>query len=118
MPPDQRDPDNLLGGCGGGCVWLIACGFLGFGLWFAPGWANGWPFGLHRNVVWPLGLAVLVFGAVLGAIVGVGPPRPEETETAPSPSSRIDRIGGVIVAGVAAVIAFVAFRSQAVAIWP
>jgi hypothetical protein len=69
MPPEQRQPDDVDDEYGG-CCFLIACGFVGFGLWFAPGWANGWPFGLHINVVWPLGLAALVFVAVLGAIVG------------------------------------------------
>jgi hypothetical protein len=60
---------TILGGTaaaiGGAC-------FIAFGLWFAPGWANGWPFGLHRNVVWPAGLAVLSFAIILIAWAGVG----------------------------------------------
>lgn len=46
---------------GGGC-------FAGFGLWFAPGWANGWP--LHRNVVWPAGLTGVAFATVLALAAG------------------------------------------------
>jgi hypothetical protein len=50
--------------------------FGGFPLWFAPGWANGWPFGLTIHTVWSGGMAFL-FSAVLltmavctGAAVG------------------------------------------------
>ena len=100
-----------------GCTWLIACSGIGLGLWFAPGWANGWPLGLHRNLVWPLGLSVLAFFAVIGAIVGVGPVRVEEAEANTS-VSRVTRIAGVIGAGIVAGLVFLVFRSQAIAIWP
>jgi hypothetical protein len=45
--------------------------FFGFGLWFAPGWANGWP-GLPQREVWPAGLATVAFVTVLCAAVGPG----------------------------------------------
>jgi hypothetical protein len=44
---------------------------LGFGLWFAPGWANGWP-GLPQRVIWPAGLTVVGFLSVLFPLLGLG----------------------------------------------
>jgi hypothetical protein len=90
-----------------------------FGLWFAPGWSNGWP--VHRNVVWPTGIACAVFGVVLllatwiGTIASLPPSDPEWPFGKPS---RTWMKGSLFVAGVTALLAFVGFRSQAVAIWP
>src|SRR5690349_5305033 len=60
----------------GGCTAALAIGglvcFGMFGLWFSPGWANGWPGGLHRNLVWPAGLAFATFSLVLVACAGIG----------------------------------------------
>src|SRR5262245_46670828 len=56
---------------------LVGEAYVGFALWFAPGWANGWPFGLRRQVVWPCGLAVMLFlllmtlAVAAGAVVGL-----------------------------------------------
>lgn len=46
--------------------------FMGFGLWFAPGWANGWPGGLSFHVVWSAGMAGIVFLLVVTAAVAMG----------------------------------------------
>jgi hypothetical protein len=45
--------------------------FFGFGLWFAPGWANEWP-GLPQKVVWPAGMSILAFVAGAAPIIGFG----------------------------------------------
>jgi hypothetical protein len=76
-----REPRVLLILAGTG-AWAAGACCTGFGLWFAPGWANGWPFGLHRNVVWPLGMSVVAFAAVLALGVGVGAAVCEEGEDA------------------------------------
>jgi hypothetical protein len=43
-----------------------------FSLWFSPGWANGWPFGLSRHVVWSSGLALATFAILMTVAAGVG----------------------------------------------
>src|SRR5689334_15201857 len=63
---DARDVLTLTGAVLGGLA-FVACG-----LWFAPGWANGWPLGLPRSAVWPAGLALVSFAAVLVAGGGAG----------------------------------------------
>jgi hypothetical protein len=45
--------------------------YLGFGLWFAPGWANGWP-GLPQREVWPTGLTALAFVVGMCLVIGFG----------------------------------------------
>ena len=55
---------------------LVALGpklFVGFGLGFNPGWANGWPGGLAITEVWPAGMtAILITGTIgLGALLGL-----------------------------------------------
>src|SRR5262245_46746453 len=101
MPSEPR-PTFLENGC-----FLSACCVLGFGLWFAPGWANGWPFGLHRNLVWPLGLACLVFGAVSAVASDVGKAFHEDSDPADSVRHRGWLWGSAAVAAVIAVLAFV-----------
>jgi hypothetical protein len=93
------------------------CCCTGFGLWFAPGWANGWP--LDRRIVWPSGLAVFAFAAtlLLAAIVWAafrGPEEPPPTW----PPGRDWVLGSVGVSVAVAVGVFVAFRAQAFALWP
>src|SRR5262245_14971200 len=96
---------------------LGGCCFTGFGLWFAPGWANGW--GPHRNVVWPAGLACVAFAAALVFAAGVwaadcageDPPRPAW------PPSRGWALVGLGASAAVAVAAFLLLRFQAVAIW-
>ncbi len=46
--------------------------WVGFSLWFAPGWANGWPGGLRIHTVWSTGMAGLLFLLTLTLAVGVG----------------------------------------------
>jgi hypothetical protein len=45
---------------------------FGFSLWFAPGWANGWPFGLTIHVVWSVGMALLLFLVLVTTAAGLG----------------------------------------------
>src|SRR5206468_8447493 len=52
-------------------ILLVACGCAGFGLWFAPGWANGWPV-VPRNVVWPARLTSVTFVIGMCLVVGSG----------------------------------------------
>ena len=40
-----------------------------FGLWFAPGWANGWPFGIPMTLVWPAGMALVCFTFLMSLAV-------------------------------------------------
>jgi hypothetical protein len=64
------------------CIWLAVAGlagaalaaecFVGFGLWFAPGWANQWPGGLSIDVVWPAGMTAFAAVMLMTAAVGVG----------------------------------------------
>jgi hypothetical protein len=50
---------------------------VGVQLWFAPGWANGWPGGLSIHRVWSTGMTVIFFviqmtiGIGLGALIGL-----------------------------------------------
>jgi hypothetical protein len=51
--------------------------YFGFALFFAPGWANEWPFALTIHSVWAAGIALMLFvvlmtlGAGLGGLVGL-----------------------------------------------
>lgn len=53
-------------------VALAGEAFAGFGLWFAPGWANGWPGGLSFHAVWSVGMAGVVFLLIVTTAVAVG----------------------------------------------
>jgi hypothetical protein len=46
--------------------------FLGFPLFFAPGWANGWPSGLTIHAVWSAGMTLIIFVLLMGIAVGLG----------------------------------------------
>jgi hypothetical protein len=54
---------------------MLVVGFQGIGLWFQPGWANGWP-GLSKHDVWAAGMTVLVWllavcgGAAVFVLIG------------------------------------------------
>ncbi len=52
-------------GCAGGGA------YFGFGFWFAPGWANGWP-GVPQRVAWPAGLTALAFLIGMCLVFGTG----------------------------------------------
>jgi hypothetical protein len=44
--------------------------FVGFGLWFSPGWANGWP-GLRTQLVVAAGLSAHAAVVLLTIFVGI-----------------------------------------------
>lgn len=44
--------------------------WLGISLWFAPGWANGWPLPMHT--VWSCGMSVVVSVMLMTLTVGIG----------------------------------------------
>jgi hypothetical protein len=48
---------------------LVGGVYLGFALWFAPGWANVWP-GLPQREVCPAGLTALAFLGGMCLVVG------------------------------------------------
>ncbi len=53
------------------CVVLVPVeALVTFSLWFAPGWANGWPW--PRRVVWSTGVAVSLFMVLMTCAVGAG----------------------------------------------
>ncbi len=43
---------------------------LTFALWFAPGWANGFP--TSKHLVWSAGIAILLFVTLMTGAVAVG----------------------------------------------
>jgi hypothetical protein len=92
-------------------------GCTAFGLWFAPGWANGWP--IDRKIVWPAGMACFAFttSLVLAAIIWATCRAPEE-----APPTGLPSLNWVLVSvGVSVAVAvgkFGAFRAQALAVWP
>lgn len=54
-------------------IYALGCElFVSFGLCFAPGWANEWPFGLSIYTVWPAGMATLLFAFLMTVAVGFG----------------------------------------------
>jgi hypothetical protein len=62
------------------CVWtagLAAFGlfvenFVGWFLFFSPGWANGWPFGLSFRTVASIGAIAYILLELTTAAIGVG----------------------------------------------
>ncbi|TXT17923.1 MAG: hypothetical protein FD138_4507 [Planctomycetota bacterium] len=56
----------------GAIVAFASEAWVGSYLWFAPGWANGWPGGLTIHTVWSTGMAGLLFLLTLTLAVGVG----------------------------------------------
>lgn len=46
--------------------------FFGFGFFFAPGWANGWPGGLSMSRVWSAGMTAYLFAIILTIGLAVG----------------------------------------------
>jgi hypothetical protein len=45
---------------------------FGFGLWFSPGWAKGWPGGLPIQLVYSTGLSLLLFIVFMTVASGTG----------------------------------------------
>lgn len=45
--------------------------YVGFSLWFAPGWANGWP-GLSMHAVWSAGMSFVLATFLITVAIGVG----------------------------------------------
>jgi hypothetical protein len=111
----------ILVAMGSGLV-VLMCLFVGFGLCFAPGWANNWPL-LPQKVVWPLGLSGVAFATFMAMAYGI-----RETICAMYESSYPDwptdewkhkeaRIA-IAVSAAAAAGAFSLFFSQTNALWP
>src|SRR4051794_5471702 len=101
-----------------GAVFLAEL-FVGFGLWFNPGWANGWPGGLSIHVVLPTGLAAHTAVTLMTAAVGLAA---AGLALFNRPSNR-----GVLVFFLVVMLAgtlfvsgtmFFKLRAQAVAMWP
>jgi len=98
---------------------LCGSGFMTFGLWFAPGWSNGWP--VHRSVVWPIGVSGAVFAGVflfligLGAMASISPSDPEWPFGTPS---RTWIVVSLVLSAAITAPAFLELRSQALEIWP
>jgi hypothetical protein len=55
----------------GSLVAALAAAGVGVSLWFAPGWANGWP-GLPQQVVWPVGVTLVTFLFAASLVVACG----------------------------------------------
>lgn len=53
-------------------VVFVCSACFGFQLFFAPGWANGWPFGLTVHSIWSVGIAFIVFALLMALAIGVG----------------------------------------------
>jgi hypothetical protein len=54
------------------CVMLAAEAVVSFPLWFAPGWANGWPGGLTIHQVWSTCFTIMLFIMLITVGVGLG----------------------------------------------
>jgi hypothetical protein len=62
------------------CIWVAAASVaalfienvLGWLLFFSPGWANGWPFGLSFQLVVSVGLTGYLLLMLMTAAAGVG----------------------------------------------
>ena len=71
------------------CLALAAETVVGFPLFFAPGWANGWPGGLSIYRVWSTWLSITIFvmlmtiglgaGSVIGLLAWLFPPVRRQT---------------------------------------
>ena len=97
---------------------LIGCTF---GLWFAPGWSNGW--GLPQNVVWPTGLGIFVFlgmvgfGVVMGMMVRSLKGQNKEL-VLPTGKPRIWLMAWTIVSAIIGILVFASMREPARVLWP
>ncbi len=49
-----------------------SCMYVGCGLGFAPGWANGWPGGLTIYTVWSTGISILLFVILVSGMTAIG----------------------------------------------
>jgi hypothetical protein len=98
--------------------------FLAFGLWFSPGWANGW--GIPKRDVWPAGLAVMAFVIELTTVVALGALASLSLGMSEDAAKReLSRIAfatwlsvGSVMAVVACIPVYVASRAMAVELWP
>lgn len=99
--------------------------WLSCSLWFAPGWANGSPFGLSKHVIWPAGMAGLAFvtlmtlAAAAGALVCALLPE-SHVRTRLVRTVYIGWLIGyaLLAAVVCALIFFVVFQASAQKTWP
>ena len=98
--------------------------FLAFGLWFSPGWANGW--GIPQHDVWPAGLAVMAFVIGLTVVVALGALASLSLGMSQDVAKReLSRIAfatwlsvGSVTAIVACIPVYVVSRAMAVDLWP
>jgi hypothetical protein len=98
--------------------------FVAFGLWFAPGWANGW--GIPQREVWPVGLTGIAFVILFTAVVAGGAlvslcveSSRERTQKYPSwmPFVIWLWLGGAIAAAAVCPL-YAVLRASAAEVWP
>lgn len=104
-------------------VAFAAEAFAGFGLWFAPGWANRWPGGPSIHLVWPAGLTAVAGAMLLTAAAGVGAVLAAAYQRrAGRPPGRRALLAWLAasVAGTVVAVAylFAVLRADALAMWP
>lgn len=116
------DRRNWLGVTASTGILLPIEAFFGFGLWFAPGWANGWPGGLRIHLVWPAGMAVVVTAMFLTAAAGAGAALMATTQPPPSwPPGRQAVCLGCLIGFAGTLVWFLLFgyfRFAALEMWP
>jgi hypothetical protein len=100
---------------------------IGFGLWFAPGWANGWPGGLSIYFVWPAGMTLILFAILMTIGFGVvGSTCIALSASSGSPSTKRDFEGSfaiwmviwLTVVSVICACAYFVFYLSALDMWP
>lgn len=98
-------------------------GFYGFGLWFAPGWANRWPGGLSIHVVWPAGMTAVAAAMLMTAAVGVGAAVAAgyQSQSGEPPSRLAVRLWlavATLLTALASAYIFMSLRAETLAMWP
>jgi len=91
-----------------------------FGLWFAPGWANGWAFA-PIHVVWPIGMSLLAFVLFETASAALRPALVLMMQASMPWSLRACRLwlgGSLLVGALLAVALFFGLHTSAHEIWP
>ncbi|HEY1376612.1 MAG TPA: hypothetical protein VGF55_07450 [Gemmataceae bacterium] len=104
-------------------VGLCGASFVGFGLWFNPGWANLRRGGLEVQLLWPAGLSAFVAVVLMTASAGtwVVWAAGSDAESGRNPGGAATAAWFVLTAVGTAVVAgclFVVLHRQAVAMWP
>ena len=115
--------NNLLAVAGVAAALLPIEAFFGFGLWFAPGWANEWPGGLPIHLVWPVGMTAVATAILLTMAVGFGAAvaASHQAESGAPLSGRAARLWVVVAVVSAAIVSpfvFGYFHTAALESWP